>query len=224
VYNSAPRASLEKENAARMRMSIALNARAIAGSIALLAVANLCQAEGNAAAGQTKATTCVACHGVDGNSVNPEWPSIAGQHAEYIVKQLQAFKSGARKNDLMTPMSLPLSSQDMEDLAAHFAAQPPRGLEADKSKVEPGQRLYRGGNAKTQTPACIACHGPNGRGNPPAAYPSISGQHAAYIAAQLNAYKKGARTTDATKAMNEIAAKLSDEEIQAVASYVQGLR
>lgn len=201
-----------------------MHAPAFAGSIALLLVASLCRAEGNAAAGQAKAAACVACHGVDGNSVNPEWPSIAGQHAGYLVKQLQAFKSGARKNDLMTPMALPLSPQDMEDLAAHFAAQTPRGLEAEKSKVELGQRLYRGGNDKTQLPACIACHGPNGRGNPPAQYPSLSGQHATYVAAQLNAYKKGTRTTDATKAMNEIAARLSDEEIQAVASYVQGLR
>jgi cytochrome c553 len=192
--------------------------------VSLLSWASTVRAEGDATAGQAKAATCVACHGVDGNSVNPEWPSLAGQHAQYVVKQLKAFKNGARKSDVMTPMAMGLSEQDMEDLGAYFAAQTGRGLEADKSKVEVGQRLFRGGKAANQTPACIACHGPSGRGNPMAQYPSIRGQHATYVSAQLNAYKKGTRTTDPTKAMNEIAAKLSEEEIQAVASYVQGLR
>lgn len=191
---------------------------------ALLSLSSAARAEGNKEAGQAKAATCAACHGADGNSVNPEWPSLAGQHAQYIVKQLKAFKGGERKNDLMTPMAMTLSEQDMEDLGAHFAAQSVRGLEADKGKVELGQRLYRGGNAKTQTPACLACHGPGGRGNPASAYPSIRSQQASYVAAQLNAYKKGTRNTDATRAMNDIAAKLTDDEIQAVASFVQGLR
>jgi cytochrome c553 len=203
-----------------------MNAKSIVGVCALtvLSLISTAHAQGNASTGQARAATCVACHGADGNSVNPEWPSLAGQHPQYIVKQLKAFKSGARKNDLMTPMALPLSEQDMEDLAAYYAAQSARGLEADKSKVELGQRLYRGGNAKTQTPACLACHGPNGSGNPTAMYPSIRGQHATYLVGQLNQYKKGDRNTDATKAMNDIATRLSDEEMKAVASYMQGLR
>ncbi len=192
--------------------------------ISLLSLTSVVRAEGDAAAGQAKSATCAACHGVDGNSVNPEWPSLAGQHSQYIVKQLKAFKGGVRKSDVMAPMAMGLSPQDMEDVAAYFASQTARGLEADKSKVELGQRLYRGGNAKAQAPACLACHGPGGRGNPLALYPSLRGQYATYVSAQLSAYKKGIRTTDATKAMNEIAAKLSDEEIQAVASYIQGLR
>jgi cytochrome c553 len=183
-------------------------------------------AEGNATAGQAKAATCVACHGVDGNSVNPEWPSLAGQHAQYIVKQLKAFKGGTRTNPTMAPMAMGLSDQDMEDVAAYFSSQTARGLEADNSKVALGQKIYRGGNAATKVAACIACHGPTGRGNPTAAYPSIRGQHSVYVAAQLNAYKAGTRTTDTAnnKMMHDVSVNLSAEEIAAVASYVQGLR
>jgi cytochrome c553 len=180
--------------------------------------------KGSAEAGQAKSATCVACHGVDGNSVNPEWPSIAGQHPTYIVKQLKAFKAGARQNALMSPMAQALSDQDMEDLAAFYASQTARGGEADKSKVEAGQKLYRGGNAASAVAACIACHGPNGRGNEPAGYPSIRGQHAKYVEMQLNAYKSGQRSTDLNKMMRDVAAKLTADEIAAVASYVQGLR
>lgn len=180
--------------------------------------------QGDAAAGQAKAATCVACHGVDGNSVNPEWPTLAGQHEKYIAKQLAMFKAGTRQNALMSPMAAPLSPQDMQDLGAFFATKTARGLEADKGKVELGQKLYRGGNAKTATPACIACHGPGGSGNPGADYPSIRGQHATYLASQLNAYKSGQRATDPARVMRDIAQKLSAEEIAAVTSYMQGLR
>lgn len=181
-------------------------------------------ATGTAEAGQAKAATCVACHGVDGNSVNPEWPSIAGQHAEYIVKQLAAFKGGARTNVLMSPMAMTLSEQDMADLGAYFAAQRPKGLEADAAKVALGQRIYRGGDMNSELTACIACHGPSGSGNPAALYPSIKGQHATYTAAQLRAYKRGERSTDQNQMMRTVAAALSDEQIDALASYVQGLR
>lgn len=195
-------------------------------ALAAIGAAGAVQAEGTAAAGQAKAATCGACHGMDGNSVNPEWPNLAGQHASYLVKQLKAFKSGARANASMTPMAMILSDQDVEDVAAYFASQTARGLEADKSKVAAGQRLYRGGNAQNATAACIACHGPNGRGNELAAYPSIRGQHAKYIELQLRAYKAGQRSTDSSnnKMMQDIAAKLSDDEIAAVAAYAQGLR
>ncbi len=206
-----------------------MNAKSIAtmAALSLLSFAGLAStalAEGNAAAGQTKAVACGACHGVDGNSVNPEWPSLAGQHASYIVKQLKAFKGGLRKNDMMSPMATGLSPEDMNDVAAYFSSQTIHGLEADKDKFELGQKVYRGGNIKTQTPACLACHGPTGRGNPPAVYPSIQSQHSNYVVAQLNAFKSGTRNTDASKAMNDIASKLSDDEIKAVASYIQGLR
>jgi cytochrome c553 len=181
---------------------------------------------GSAEAGQAKSTPCVACHGVDGNSVNPEWPNLAGQGAPYIVRQLKAFKSGERQNVLMSPMAAPLSDEDMEDLAAYYSQQQPAGLEADPAKVAEGQRLYRGGDPVTGIAACTACHGPNGRGMPAAGYPSLQGQHATYIAAQLKAYRSGQRTTDQAlnRMMRDVANRLTDDQIETVAQYVQGLR
>jgi len=184
-------------------------------------------ASGSAEAGQAKATSCVACHGVGGNSINPVWPVLAGQHQEYIVKQLKAFKNDERTDPLMTPMAKALSDEDMADLGAYFAAQASTGnLEAEPSKVSEGQRLYRSGEPITGVAACAACHGPAGVGNPTAKYPSIRGQHSAYVAAQLKAYRSGTRKTDQpqNQMMRNIAAKLSDVQIEAVASYVQGLR
>jgi cytochrome c553 len=179
---------------------------------------------GSAEEGQAKSTTCVACHGVDGNSVNPEWPSIAGQHASYIFKQLQAFKSGERQNPLMSPIATTLSEDDMADLAAFYSKQRLTGLEADPSKVELGQRIYRGGDAAANVAACTGCHGPNGKGNPTALYPAIQGQHATYVAAQLRAYRAGTRQTDQNAIMRDVTRTMSDEQIDAVAAYIQGLR
>lgn len=181
-------------------------------------------AEGSAEEGQNKATPCVACHGAGGNSVNPLWPNLAGQHAQYIEKQLEAFKSGERQDPLMSPMAAPLSEDDMADLAAYYTKQTPVGLEADPSKLSLGQRLYRGGDPSKNIAACAACHGPRGDGNPTALYPAIGGQHAAYVAKQLRAYREGARQTDPNQMMRNVAHSMSDEQIDAVASYVQGLR
>ena len=181
-------------------------------------------AEGSAEKGESKSTACIACHGPGGNSVNPEWPSLAGQGQEYIRKQLQAFKGGARKNPLMTPMAVGLSEEDMADLGAYFAAQKPTGLEADPGKLAVGQRVYRAGDAKNGVPACAACHGPAGDGNPPAAYPALRGQYGTYVAAQLRAYRAGTRQTDPSQMMRTVASTMTDEQIDAVASYVQGLR
>lgn len=189
-----------------------------------LSLSGTVMAEGSAEAGQAKSTPCVACHGVNGNSANPEWPNLAGQHPQYIVKQLKAFKSGARQNPLMTPQAQPLSDQDMEDLAAYFATQTPTGLEADASKVALGQRLFRAGDEQKGIAACSSCHGPAGHGNPTALYPSIRGQHATYIEAQLKAYRNGTRQTDQNQMMRGVAKAMTDEEIAAVAAYVQGLR
>jgi cytochrome c553 len=181
-------------------------------------------AAGSVEAGQAKSATCGACHGMDGNSLSPEWPNLAGQHAAYIERQLQAFKAGERKNDLMSPMAMILSDEDMADLAAYFAAQKVRGGETEPSKLALGQRIYRAGNVQKGVIACAGCHGPNGHGNPLAGYASIQGQHAVYVANQLRAYKSGARATDPNSMMRTIAGKLSDEEIDAVASYLQGMR
>jgi len=182
-------------------------------------------AAGTVEAGQAKSATCMACHGMDGNSANPEWPSLAGQHSSYILKQLKHFKSGERQNALMAPMAMILSDQDMEDLAAYFASQTLRPAgETEPSKVALGRKIFLGGNAAKGVPACAGCHGPSGSGIAGAAFPQIGGQHAVYAAAQLRGYKSGARATDPNNMMRTIAAKLTDEEIDAVASYLQGMR
>jgi cytochrome c553 len=181
-------------------------------------------AAGSKEAGQAKAATCSACHGMDGNSLNPEWPNLAGQGEVYLVRQLKAFHAGQRQNVLMSPMAAILSDQDMADLAAYYSSQTARGGETDPSKFKPGQRVYRSGKVNEQVMACAGCHGPDGRGNAPAGFPAIHGQHATYVAAQLRAYKSGARATDPNQMMRNVAASLSEEEIDAVASFIQGLR
>jgi cbb3-type cytochrome c oxidase subunit III len=180
---------------------------------------------GSAEAGQAKSVTCAACHGADGNSPNPEWPSLAGQHEQYLATALTTFKNGERVNVLMSGQAVNLSEQDIADLAAYYSAQKPLPRTADPAQVAAGERLYRGGNKSNSTPACIACHGPSGRGNLPAGWPVIAGQHAAYTTAQLTAYRGKQRVTDGdSQMMRNVASALSDDDIRAVASYVQGLR
>lgn len=182
--------------------------------------------DGSAENGKTKAVTCSACHGADGNSVNPEWPSIAGQHASYLVKQLQAFKSGSRTDTLMSGQSMMLSEQDMNDLSVYFSEQRAASRAVpDADLVARGEALYRGGDRESSATACIACHGPTGTGNPAAAYPSIHGQYATYTAKQLRDYASGARKSDGvTRIMRDIASRLSENDIKAVSAYIQGLR
>lgn len=179
---------------------------------------------GNAEAGKTKSATCAACHGADGNSVNPEWPKLAGQHPSYLLKQLMNFKNDERVNPSMSPMAKPLSDQDMADLAAYYSSQVMKAGEADQSKVTLGEQIYKGGNNATGVAACAACHGPTGAGNPAANFPAINGQHAAYTKNQLNAFRKGERANDAGKMMRNIAAGMTDAEIEAVAEYIAGLQ
>jgi cytochrome c553 len=189
--------------------------------------------EGSIEAGKDKAATCTACHGPDGNSVNPLWPNIAGQSATYIVQQVTAFRDGAsdpenakRYDPLMSPQSMSLSDEDIRDLAVYFESLPaPAQAVADPASIARAEALYRGGNLENGTAACLACHGPSGRGNPAASYPALQGQHAVYTAKQLNDYANGTRTSDGkTRVMREIAARLSQEDIDALASYIQGLR
>jgi cytochrome c553 len=182
--------------------------------------------DGSAEAGKARSITCAACHGPDGNSANPAWPSIAGQNAPYMVKQLQAFKSGSRTDPLMTGQAMPLSEQEMRDLAVYYASQVPAPKAvATPESVNKGEALYQGGNAEDRVAACLACHGPTGRGNPAAAYPMLKGQHATYTATQLRNYATGQRKSDApTRVMRDIAAGLDEDDIVAVASYIQGLR
>lgn len=183
-------------------------------------------AAGSIEAGKQKSLTCSACHGADGNSVNPEWPSLAGQNSRYTVQQIQAYQSGQRQNVLMSGMAMGLSDQDMEDLAAFYQAQPVILRTADPTLVALGERIYRGGVAERGVPACGACHGPKGIGNPLAGYPVIRAQHATYTAMTLKEYATGARKSDTpyNQMMRNIAAALQQDEIDALASYIQGLR
>jgi cytochrome c553 len=181
-------------------------------------------AAGDAAAGAGKAAACGACHGMTGNSVNPEWPSLAGQNEGYITAQLQSFKDGKRVNALMTPMAAVLSEKDMQDLGAHFSQQTPAGLEADPSNWKAGEKLYRGGDPVRGIPACIACHGPQGRGNPPARYPALRAQQAVYSYNQLKAFKDGTRSSTGSEIMQLVTERMTDEDMRALASYLQGLR
>ncbi len=181
-------------------------------------------AAGDAVAGKTKASSCAACHGADGNSANPEWPKLAGQHATYLVKQLSNFKAGERNNAMMAPMAAPLSEQDMADISAFLASQTQTGGKADPALVAAGEKLFRGGNATTGVAACMGCHSPNGMGNPLANFPRLSGQHAAYTVNQLKTFRSGERANDAGKMMQNIAARMTDAEMLAVAAYIEGLR
>ena len=193
--------------------------------VAVLGWTGSVNAAGTVEAGQAKSATCMACHGMDGNSANPEWPSLAGQHSSYILKQLKHFKAGERQNLLMSPMAMILADQDMEDLAAFYASQTPRPTgETEPSKLQRGQNIYRAGIASKGVPSCAGCHGPSGRGIPGAAFPMIGGQHAVYAAIQLRSYKSGDRATDPNSMMRTIASRLTDEDIDAVASYLQGMR
>ena len=181
-------------------------------------------AAGNAKAGKAKAVSCAGCHGVDGNSANPAWPKLAGQSADYIAKQLADFKSGKKRSDaLMAGQVANLSSQDMADLGAYFAAKTGSQGAASKKLAAAGAKLYRGGNKKKGVAACIACHGPTGAGNPAAKFPMLSGQHAPYIEKAMKDFRSGARANDMNKMMQNIAEKMSDKEIKAVASYISGL-
>ena len=201
-----------------------MNRWLVSVSIVLAMTAVNAQAAGDAEAGKTKSATCMACHGADGNSANPIWPKLAGQHPSYIKKQLTDFKGGARKNDLMSPMAMPLSEQDVDDLAAYFSSQSQSAGTAAADKVEAGARLYRAGNATTGVAACMACHGPAGVGNPSAGFPRIGGQHAAYVEKALKDFRAGERANDNANMMQGVAANMTDAEIAAVAQYVQGLR
>lgn len=214
---------------------------ALAGAVALGLGGPAAAQDAGEAAKQKAAQVCAACHGADGNSFSPDWPKLAGQHPEYAVAQLKAFRCAATGNPkgcsgrtaagaaLMIGQAAALSDEEIDALAAFYAKQTAKPGQADPARLEAGERLYRGGR-KTATgakviaiPACIACHGPDGRGNGPAKFPALAGQHANYLAAQLKAYRDGSRAGDANRVMRDIAQYLTDDEIATVASYIQGL-
>lgn len=200
-----------------------MKAQALAATLVALAVAQSAAA-GDAEAGKSKAQVCAACHGADGNSLNPEWPNLAGQHARYTIKQLEDFKAGdARSNPVMAEQVKNLSDEDMADLGAYFATLTPAGGFVSEEQLALGERIYRGGNQETGVPACIACHGPTGAGDPMGGVPALSGQRAPYTIAQLKAFRSGTRSNDPNGMMRGVARFLSDAELQAVAEYVAGL-
>jgi cytochrome c553 len=183
-------------------------------------------AQGDAASGQEKSTMCAACHGADGNSTLAMWPKLAGQHAPYLERQIGLIKSGARPVPEMTAFVAGLSEQDIADISAYFASQKSKPALADPALVAVGERLYRAGNAEIGIPACMACHGPAGEGNPLAGYPALAGQHSVYLVKMLNSYKSATtwgEDDEQSNVMAGVALRLSESEINAVSSYIQGL-
>ena len=197
--------------------------------VALLSLALMCvtssHAAGDPAKGQAIASqVCVACHGIDGNSPLAMNPNLAGQHPEYLAKQLLNYKSGSRANPVMAGMVAGLSAEDMKNLAAYYSAQRPRATAArDKVLIAQGRKLYRAGNAQTGLAACSGCHLPNGAGIP-AQYPRLAGQHPEYLVTQLKAFRAGERANDLNSMMRAVAARLSDADIAALSEYLSGLQ
>ncbi len=216
-------------------------------SFALLAAPGIAGAQGNAGPGKAKAASCAGCHGEDGNSQMPGFPKLAGQHKAYLVKQLQAFKSGARISPMMAALAAGLDDQTVDEISEYYAnskisANPPPVLPVsdddddapaktdDQKKAEltaliaQGSDLYRNGNLATAVSACVACHGPYAEGNKPAAFPALHSQHADYLIKTLSDFKTGVRSKSKENMMHMIAVKMSDQEIKAVAYYISTLK
>jgi cytochrome c553 len=216
--------------------------------LALVSSAGFVNAQGNAGAGKAKAASCAGCHGEDGNSVMPGFPKLAGQHQNYLVKQLKAFKGGERISPMMAPLAASLDEQGMEEIAAYYsgnkitpnpassiaasddddddaAAKTPEQKKAVLADlIVKGSDLYRNGNLGREVSACIACHGPYAEGNRPAAYPSLHSQHADYVIKTLTDFKTGARSNNRENVMHMIATKMTDEDIKAVAYYISTMK
>ncbi len=194
--------------------------------VAVSGFSSLAVHAGDIEAGKAKSVTCAGCHGTDGNSVNPEWPSLAGQHAKYIEKQLREYKSGARQNAIMAGMVAALSEQDMANLAAYYESLEPKGapVAAEPDVLQKGQDIYRGGITESNVAACIACHAPNGKGNGPAGWPTVAGQHAQYTITQLKYFQNETRANDSGRMMRNVAKRMTEKEMEAVAAYIAALK
>jgi cytochrome c553 len=195
----------------------------VMAACALLAVAGTSAGAGDPAAGKVKAAPCAACHGTDGNSIAPNFPNLAAQNPAYLAKQLHDYKSGARKNEIMSGMVASLSDQDIADLAAYFGSQSVKvGSVSPKSRGA-GERLYRGGDSASGVPACMACHSPSGAGNNAARFPRLSAQHPDYALTQLKLFRDGVRANDPNRMMRDVASRMTLDEMQAVSDYLAGL-
>jgi len=189
----------------------------------LVSLVGTANATGNAEAGKAKAAMCTACHGADGNAPIAIYPKLAGQHADYIVKQLKDFKSGARKDPIMMGMVAALSEADMADIAAHFSSLAVTEGETVESAIAIAKPLYLGGDRERNIPACMSCHGPRGNGAGLAKFPKISSQNEGYIVAQLKKFRSGERANDPQGMMVDTTQRLTDTEIDALAKYLVGL-
>lgn len=199
--------------------------RLLAGLTLLMGLVSFAHAQGDAAAGQGKTAVCGGCHGVDGNSVMANFPKLAGQGEKYLIKQMKDIQAGNRQVVEMTGLLTGMTEQDFADIAAYFSSQKASQGAAKADLVAKGEKIYRAGNMATGLPACIGCHSPTGKGNASAAFPALAGQHSDYVTAQLKKFREGDRANDGeSRMMRDVASKLSDKEIEAVASYVQGLR
>lgn len=214
-------------------------------SLALATSAGFVFAQGKTGVGKEKAASCAGCHGEDGNSAMPSFPKLAGQHEGYLFKQLKAFKNGERNSPMMAPLAMGLDEKSMEEIAAYYAAQkiaknpapvlpaddedaPEKTEEQKKAEldnlIEQGGDLYRNGNISREVSACIACHGPYGEGNKPAAYPALHSQHAEYLIKSLTDFKTGQRSNNRENMMHMIATKMTDEDIKAVSYYISTMK
>jgi cytochrome c553 len=191
--------------------------------ITLLSFLNNAQAQGDVEAGKAKSAVCAACHNADGNSSSNLYPKLAGQHASYLVKQLQEFKSGVREDPIMLGMVATLSQQDMEDLAAYYSIQTMTPETVSPEIAEAAKKLYMGGDITRAIPGCTACHGPRGNGLELAKFPKISGQHPAYIKSQLEKFRDNARHNDPNAMMGDVSGKLSDKDIELLSQYISAL-
>lgn len=194
--------------------------------LAIISQQAIAEGDADAATGQAKSAICSACHGADGNSMVPQWPKLAGQHQDYLVRQTTLIKAGARPVPEMVGIVATLSDQDIADIAAWFASQQMSAGIAREEDVLAGQRLWRAGDAKSGVPACAACHGPAGAGDPLAGYPALAGQQEVYVASMLKRFRAGENwgIKDAqSRVMNGVAAELTDDDIKFLASYIQGL-
>ena len=193
--------------------------------ISTAVLANESVKKGDATKGKAASAVCSSCHGADGNSTNPDWPKLAGQGESYLIKQLHDFRANKRADAMMTPMAMGIASdEDVLNLAAYFSSQKQKSGTANKDKVKAGEKIYRGGIMASGVAACSGCHGPTGEGNSAAKFPRIAGQHAKYAIKQLKAFRAGSRNNDPGKMMRNVAAKMSDTEIEAVAEYISGLK
>ena len=179
------------------------------------------QAGGNVSEGQVKSAACQGCHGLDGNSFSPDWPNLASQNANYLSRQIRDFQSGARQDASMQSMVTGLAEQDIIDISAYFTAQKVKADATSNSAA--GKRLYMGGNRYTHLPACAGCHGPNGVGNGPGGIPSLAGQKPGYVIKTLKDFKAGTRNNDRNQIMQDIAAKMTEKEMETVAQFLAGM-